>query len=187
MKTANLTLTKSLLALACTVALSSGVAAQTASEKPPVQKHGDMDHSQMDHSDMNHSKMHHAEQAVDHSKMNHSDMDHSQMDHSKMDHSQMNHSEMNHTEQAMDHSSMDHSSMNHADMQMQGGKAPANARDPHAYSNGYTLTDGPYGMADSRHLKHGVEHPQWSVLGDRLEYNADSDATELELQAWYGT
>ncbi len=42
-------------------------------------------------------------------------------------------------------------------------------------------------MAHSRHLKHGVEHPQWSVLGDRLEYNADSEAGELELQAWYGT
>ena len=189
MKTANVTLTLSLLALACTVALSPGVAAQSAAEKPQVPTHSGMDHSKMDHSQMDHSKKGHAEQTVDHSKMDHSGMDHSKMGHAEqaVDHSKMDHSQMDHTEQAVDHSSMDHSTMNHADMQMQGGKAPANARDPHAYSNGYTLTDGPYGMADSRHLKHGVEHPQWSVLGDRLEYNADSDATELELQAWYGT
>ena len=34
--------------------------------------------------------------------------------------------------------------MDHGDMQMQGGSAPADARDPHAYSDGYTLTEGPY-------------------------------------------
>ena len=33
-------------------------------------------------------------------------------------------------------------------MQPQGGNAPKNARDPHAYANGTTLTQGPYALAD---------------------------------------
>ncbi|HSG51407.1 MAG TPA: copper resistance protein CopB, partial [Rheinheimera sp.] len=64
MKTANVTLTLSLLALACTLALSPGVAAQSATEKPPLPTHSGTDHSKMDHSQMGHSKKDHAEQAV---------------------------------------------------------------------------------------------------------------------------
>lgn len=30
-----------------------------------------------------------------------------------------------------------------AEMQMQGGDAPADSRDPHAYSGGYSLSNGP--------------------------------------------
>jgi copper resistance protein B len=165
--------------------------------------HSQMDHSQMQHDDMqmDHSKMQHDDMQMDHSQMDHSkmqhddmQMDHSQMDHSKMqhddmqmDHSQMDHSQMDHSKMQHDDMQMDHSSMDHGDMQMQGGKAPADARDPHAYSSGYTLTDGPYGMADSRHLKHAVEHPMWSVMADRLEYDIDSDAVVFDMQAWYGT
>jgi copper resistance protein B len=162
-----------------------------------------MDHSSMDHSKMNHGEMQMDHSGMDHSKMNHGEMqmDHSGMDHSKMnhgemqmDHSGMDHSKMNHGEMQMDRSGMDHSKMNHdamqmdhGDMQMQGGKAPADARDPHAYSSGYTLTDGPYGMADSRHLKHAIEHPMWSIMADRLEYDVDTDAVVFDMQAWYGT
>lgn len=77
--------------------------------------------------------------------------------------------------------------MDHGDMQMQGGSEPADARDPHAYSDGYTLTEGPYAQPGPRQLKLADEHAFWSVLGDRLEYQEDSDSTVYDIQAWYGT
>mgnify|MGYP000038249467 FL=1 len=77
--------------------------------------------------------------------------------------------------------------MDHIEMQMQGGSAPADARDPHAYSDGYTLTEGPYAQPGPRQLKLADEHAFWSVLGDRLEYQEDSDSTVYDIQAWYGT
>ena len=77
--------------------------------------------------------------------------------------------------------------MDHDEMQMQGGSAPADARDPHAYSDGYTLTEGPYAQPGPRQLKLADEHAFWSVLGDRLEYQEDSDSTVYDVQAWYGT
>jgi len=77
--------------------------------------------------------------------------------------------------------------MDHGEMQMQGGKAPADARDPHAYSDGYTLTEGPYAQPGPRQLKLADEHAFWSVLGDRLEYQDDSESTVYDIQAWYGT
>ena len=77
--------------------------------------------------------------------------------------------------------------MDHSEMQMQGGSAPADARDPHAYSDGYTLTEGPYAQPGPRQLKLADEHAFWSVLGDRLEYQEDSDSTVYDVQAWYGT
>lgn len=77
--------------------------------------------------------------------------------------------------------------MNHGEMQMQGGSAPADARDPNAYSDGYTLTEGPYAQSGPRQLKLADEHAFWSVLGDRLEYNESANSTVYDLQAWYGT
>lgn len=44
-----------------------------------------------------------------------------------------------------------------ASVQMQGGSAPANARDPHAYSGGTTLSSGPYALAGGRGLRLGDE------------------------------
>lgn len=44
----------------------------------------------------------------------------------------------------MDHSNHDPGA--HEMGQAQGGKAPDNARDPHAYSDGFTLTEGPYAL-----------------------------------------
>jgi copper resistance protein B len=72
-------------------------------------------------------------------------------------------------------------------MQPQGGDTPKDARDPHAYSNGYTLTAGPYAQSGPRQLKLADEHAFWAVLGDRLEYNPDTESTVFDLQAWYGT
>jgi copper resistance protein B len=77
--------------------------------------------------------------------------------------------------------------MDHSKMQMQNDTAPATTRDPHAYSDGYTLTEGPYAQSGPRQLKLADEHAFWAVLGDRLEYQEDSDTTVYDLQAWYGT
>lgn len=81
----------------------------------------------------------------------------------------------------------DHSTMDHGQMRMQGGDAPADARDPHAYSDGYTLTEGPYARPGPRQLILMDEHRFWSVLGDRVEYDADSKTAAFDLQGWYGT
>ena len=103
----------------------------------------------------------------------------------------------------MDHSSMpemegvDHSSMpgmdgmDHSTMQqgsMQGGDAPADARDPHAYSGGYTLDTGPYALPGPQRLRLGDEHSIGSLLVDRLEtvHTSDNTSTAYDLQAWYG-
>jgi len=70
--------------------------------------------------------------------------------------------------------SMDHGSM-------QGGSAPPDARDPHAYANGQDF--GPH-----RHLSHADESSFASLLVDRLEAVRTSDQTHgaYELQFRYG-
>lgn len=69
---------------------------------------------------------------------------------------------------------MDHGSM-------QGGSAPPDARDPHAYSDG--LTFGP-----DRQLKLADEHSFYSILVNRLEAVDTRDRTtgQYDLQAWFG-
>lgn len=75
-----------------------------------------------------------------------------------------------------------------AGMQSQGSSAPADARDPHAYSGGYTLDKGPYALPGSQRLRLGDEHNFGSVLFDRLEraYNRNGNATVYDAQAWFG-
>lgn len=70
--------------------------------------------------------------------------------------------------------SMDHGSM-------QGGSAPPDARDPHAYANGQDF--GPH-----RHLSHADQSSFASLLVDRLEAVRTSDQTHgaYELQFRYG-
>jgi copper resistance protein B len=72
---------------------------------------------------------------------------------------------------------------------MQGGAAPANARDPHAYSGGYALDSGPYALAGERQLRLADEHHFWSFVADRLEsQNSDSPRQSVyDVQAWYGS
>lgn len=77
--------------------------------------------------------------------------------------------------------------MNSAKMQPQGGSAPKDARDPHAYSAGTTLTEGPYALEGNERLTLADEHPFYALLGDRLEYNEQANAGVFNLQAWYGT
>ena len=98
------------------------------------------------------------------------------MDHSQMDHSKMDHGAMSEPAPAAGHDmgGMDHGSM-------QGGSAPPDARDPHAYSGGYTLDPArPLRMAD--------EHNFGSLVMDRLERvrTRDNSSTVYDLQAWFG-
>ena len=89
--------------------------------------------------------------------------------------------------QEMDHSGHDMSGHDMSSMQAQGGDAPMDARDPHAYSNGYTITEGPYAQPGPRQLKLADEHAFWAVIADRLEYDLESENTVFDLQGWYGT
>lgn len=78
------------------------------------------------------------------------------------------------------------SHLDHSSMQMQGGSAPADARDPHAYSGGFTLTEGPYTAEIPQQLKLADEHYFWSLMADHLEYNNDTKSTDFDIQAWMG-
>lgn len=72
---------------------------------------------------------------------------------------------------------------------MQGGIAPADARDPHAYSGGYQVGVGQYALeGGKRHLHMADEHLFGSVLVDRLEWtHGDTgNAAAYETQAWFG-
>lgn len=79
--------------------------------------------------------------------------------------------------------STDHDSMN-----MQGGAAPADARDPHEYSGGYTLDSGKYALAGPRQLRLADEHGFGTLLFDRLERvgSRDTASTAFDVQAWVG-
>ncbi|WP_344954373.1 copper resistance protein B [Zobellella aerophila] len=78
--------------------------------------------------------------------------------------------------------------MDHGDMQMQGGPAPADARDPHAYSGGFTLESGPYVLPGARQLRLADEHYRGGLLIDRLErvYTSEEDSWAYDGQAWFG-
>lgn len=163
--------------------------------EPQQKSSGDMDHTKMDHGSMDHSKMDHS--SMDHSKMgetnapatemDHADMAHDntpgmQMDHGDMDHGDM--PDMQNDDEDMSGMQMDHGGM---DMKMQGGKAPADARDPHAYSGGFTLRQGPYSSAVSKQLHLADEHVFKSLLFNRLEYAVDNNTLTYDAQGWIGT
>lgn len=78
--------------------------------------------------------------------------------------------------------------MDHGDMKMQGGSAPADARDPHAYAGGRTLTTGPYLVGKERLLRLGDEQSTGFFLADRLEAQRSDGQTNgaYEFLARYG-
>jgi copper resistance protein B len=78
--------------------------------------------------------------------------------------------------------------MNMGSMDMQGGSAPPDARDPHAYSGGYALDSGAYALPGPRQLRLADEQSFGSLLVDRLErqYASEGDATAYDMQAWFG-
>jgi copper resistance protein B len=102
------------------------------------------------------------------------DMDHSQMDHSKMGHGDPPVPKEDAKSDTGKHGGMDHGSM-------PGGSPPPDARDPHAYSGGYTLDP-------ARPLRLADEHNFGSLLVDQLEgaRTSDNTFTTYELQGWYG-
>ncbi len=65
-----------------------------------------------------------------------------------------------------DAAAMDHGGM---EMNMQGGSAPPDARDPHAYSGGLSIGAGQYSLPGVPRLSLGDEHTFVSLLADRLE------------------
>ncbi len=76
---------------------------------------------------------------------------------------------------------MDHTKSGTMSGAMQGGSAPADARDPHAYSGGYDFGSIPRPrLADEQSFA--------SLLVDRLETVRNDDNTRgaYDLQAWYG-
>ena len=83
--------------------------------------------------------------------------------------------------------------MDHGSMQMQGGTAPADARDPDAYSGGYRLGAGlyalPHGDGRPHHLEMADQQSFGSLLVDRLEYARSGGAGEgvYDLRAMFGT
>lgn len=93
----------------------------------------------------------------------------------------MNHGDTT-SSKARDMSNMNHggNGMDHGSMSMQGGKAPFDARDPHAYSGGHDF--GPL------NLRLADQHNFSSLLVDNLETIRTKDSTSVEygLQAWYG-
>jgi len=88
--------------------------------------------------------------------------------------------EMEDMEQPMDHS-MDHGKSGMMRGTMQGGSAPADARNPHAYSDGYDF--GPIPRP-----RFADEQSFASLLVDRFEAvrNDDNTTAVYDLQAWYG-
>jgi copper resistance protein B len=94
---------------------------------------------------------------------------------------------MNHaTMQGMDHSKMNQGSavappMNHTMSSMQGGVAPTDARDPHAYAEGYNFGAMPHmHMGDSENFA--------ALIIDRLEtiVTNNSNFMTYDWQAWAG-
>jgi copper resistance protein B len=79
--------------------------------------------------------------------------------------------------------------MDHGDMKMQGGRAPADARDPHAYSGGYRRGSGAYAVGGEHQMMMADAHPFASILVDRLEWvhARDGNAGAYEAQAWFGS
>lgn len=74
-------------------------------------------------------------------------------------------------------------------MQMQGGSAPADARDPNAYSSGYVRNAGKYALPPSEALVMSDMHNFGSVRFDRFEYvrARGEEWAAYEGEAWYGS
>lgn len=98
---------------------------------------------------------------------------------SGMDHSQMNHGNASPPNEIAKSDTGEDVGVDHGSMQ--GGSAPPDARDPHAYSGDYTLDP-------ARPLRLADEHNFGSLLVDSLEAvrTKNSTSAAYELQAWYG-
>jgi copper resistance protein B len=117
------------------------------------------------------------------------------MDNEQMDHGQMDHGTMHRAPAAAEARmpAVDHSmhapaepaampGMNHDTMPMEA--APPDARDPHAYSGGNTLTTGAYVLDGPRMMHTADEMPFATVLFNRLER---VDSRDASFTAWDAT
>ncbi len=79
--------------------------------------------------------------------------------------------------------------MDHGELQAQGGSPPPDARDPHAYSDGFVRGSGKYSLEPGLRLRMGDEHRYAALLMNRFErsYGEDDNATVYDAQAWFGT
>lgn len=102
------------------------------------------------------------------------------MDHSKM---KMGDKAKETTQQTPDMGGMDH-----GDMQMQGGSAPDDARDPHENSGGFSLESGPYVLPGPRQLRMADEQTLAALMVNRLERvnSENANSTVYDAQAWIG-
>lgn len=92
------------------------------------------------------------------------------------------------TMSSMEQNNSANASMDTTNVQTQGGKAPAGARDPHAYSGGYTLSSGPYALPGPRQLHMADEHNFRNLRMNRFEkISADEDFSTYDAQAWFGS
>ena len=80
---------------------------------------------------------------------------------------------------------MDHEAMSQTTMEM---PESGSLRDPHAYSNGFELTSGPYVLDTGSKISLADEIYFTGLWVDRFEYveSHDIDATEFEGHAWIG-
>ena len=78
--------------------------------------------------------------------------------------------------------------MNMDTARMQGGSAPADARDPNAYSDGLTLHSGAYALPGIQRPSMGDEHSFWAVAFNRFEAVKadDGDYGVYDAEAWFG-
>lgn len=157
-----------LIATAMTMGSTDGLAQDLKPSAGNNKKTGDsapVDHSQMDHGKMDHGDA--KSKTKDQGQMDHGQMDHGQMDHSKMKHDGAP-AAGGHGAGSTDHG------------RMQGGSPPPDARNPHAYSNGYDF--GPYS------LRMADQHNFYAVLFDNLEWTRSrgEDAGAYDVQAWFG-
>lgn len=150
-------------AMACTILLSISTVTLWADENKPV--------SSMDHAKMDMEEKTTAKPEMDHSKM--------QMADPSSGGQEVDHSEM---QMGADANETKRSDSSPVQTSAQGGSAPANARDPHAYSGGYTLEP------KNKRLVLADEHNFGSLIVDRLEAasNSGSTAINYDMQAWFG-
>lgn len=81
-----------------------------------------------------------------------------------------------------------HEDHNQAMSEMSASAAAGELRDPHAYSGGYTRTEGPYAMPESKQLHLADESILAGVWVDRLESRngVAEDYVEFSGEAWLG-
>lgn len=82
----------------------------------------------------------------------------------------------------------DMSNMDHGSTPIPEGAATTGLRDPHVYSDGYTLNSGPYVHPSVQHLHLADEHNLGALQFNRLEriHTNDNNSTAYDVQAWFG-